>query len=190
MRTKILLCVICSIVGFAFAWWISCEVVSDIEAKDTELVHLVSLCYDPNENIKHYPAETHKTIKVTVITKYCYKFTDDALVGQIDMTAGTGTFAIAIPVGYYRELPFDSSYCKSCIRNPNRRILHFPNTTKGFIRKIIKSTMLRATVETKKITGLKSDYRFRCDKTFWDGTCGNPLTDGCVIVKYKWEIIE
>ncbi len=106
MRTNIFLCVICIVVAFAFAWWISCEVVSDIEAKDSimrghehswkrgvsqdkykvwsgenpaqcptyfsecrtcgeittdpdtyytaqakdiELVHLVSLCYDPNE---------------------------------------------------------------------------------------------------------------------------------------------
>jgi len=47
LKDKILLCVICIVVGFAFAWWISAEVVSDIEAK-TELVHLVSLCYEPN----------------------------------------------------------------------------------------------------------------------------------------------
>ena len=35
MRTNIFLCVICIVVAFAFAWWISCEVVSDIEAKDS-----------------------------------------------------------------------------------------------------------------------------------------------------------
>lgn len=34
LRTTLLLCMIFSLLGFAFAWWINAEVVSDIEAKD------------------------------------------------------------------------------------------------------------------------------------------------------------
>ncbi len=126
-----------------------------------------------------YPAELIRTIEVNIATFYCKKVTHQELWGRIpdDMKAATGTFHIPQVPGEFTELPHNNSLCRSCIK-------YMPKT---YIKKKIKDSMLRATVETKKITALKSDYVFTCDKTFWYGTCMKPLTDGSVIIQYKWE---
>lgn len=120
--------------------------------------------------IQHYPAEPNRTIKATIITNYCVK----AIWPEMGVVTGTYT-----PINNGIEwLPNERKYCNKC-------------KGWGFVRKYIKEASNRLIVETKKITRPKKN--FSCDQTIYTRynqpikSCCEPLTDGAVIIQYKWE---
>ncbi|KKK95354.1 hypothetical protein LCGC14_2673640 [marine sediment metagenome] len=133
---------------------------------------------------KTYLAQPNRTIKVTVITKYHVK----TIIPETSFKAATGTVTYS---GTW-ELPHENRFCTSCIKNSStdRRFPDFGilRTQKGFIKKYIANSSKKVVVEKKTITGLKEDLY--CNKTFWNGTCYNNLTDGAIIIQHQWEGTE